>query len=340
MTDYVLGQVAAGLTKSKSKVKENKKLAALFTVKAKPPEPQKENVKKPDVNINEKEKKPVKKKRHIEEEKEIKKKKQKIDEEKFKEKVKEKEIEEPESIKTLGTEGEEDSTEKPVHWSKLTGAARRVASKESRKHDTSKDHRTIFIGNLPLSLAHKTKLKKLFGKYGAVESLRFRCPPTKDLTTSKRVAVIKKEFHPERDNMIAYVCYKEEFSAEKALFMNGKEIDGHHLRVDISTANPKANHNKSIFVGNLPFGIGEEDIREIFKVCGEVENVRIIRDNKTGLGKGFCYVAFKKKDQVELALKLDGTGLKKREIRVKRCLREPKKVQISFLVDHICLVYD
>ncbi|ESO96776.1 hypothetical protein LOTGIDRAFT_176537 [Lottia gigantea] len=175
MTDYVLGQVAAGLTKSKSKVKENKKLAALFTVKAKPPEPQKENVKKPDVNINEKEK--------------------------------------------YNFVCREDSTEKPVHWSKLTGAARRVASKESRKHDTSKDHRTIFIGNLPLSLAHKTKLKKLFGKYGAVESLRFRCPPTKDLTTSKRVAVIKKEFHPERDNMIAYVCYKEEFSAEKALFM-------------------------------------------------------------------------------------------------------------------------
>lgn len=40
-------------------------------------------------------------------------------------------------------------------------------------------------------------------------------------------------------------------------------------------------------------GIEEEQLREVFKDCGEIESVRLIRDNKTGIGKGFGFVLFK-----------------------------------------------
>ena len=36
----------------------------------------------------------------------------------------------------------------------------------------------------------------------------------------------------------------------------------------------------------------EEKVREHFEDCGEIENVRLIKDRKTQLGKGFGYVLF------------------------------------------------
>ena len=37
----------------------------------------------------------------------------------------------------------------------------------------------------------------------------------------------------------------------------------------------------------------EEKIWQIFADCGTIESVRIVRDNKTGIGKGFGFVLFK-----------------------------------------------
>lgn len=42
----------------------------------------------------------------------------------------------------------------------------------------------------------------------------------------------------------------------------------------------------------LPADIGDDAVREHFSVCGGVVAVRIVRDRKTGLGKGFGYVLF------------------------------------------------
>ena len=35
-----------------------------------------------------------------------------------------------------------------------------------------------------------------------------------------------------------------------------------------------------------------EDLREHFSDCGSIENVRIIRDKMSGMGKGFGYIKF------------------------------------------------
>lgn len=40
-------------------------------------------------------------------------------------------------------------------------------------------------------------------------------------------------------------------------------------------------------------GTEEEPLRELFKDCGEIESVRLIRDSKTGVGKGFGFILFK-----------------------------------------------
>ena len=37
----------------------------------------------------------------------------------------------------------------------------------------------------------------------------------------------------------------------------------------------------------------EDQLREQFAVCGDIENVRIVRDRRFRLGKGFGYILFK-----------------------------------------------
>ena len=48
-----------------------------------------------------------------------------------------------------------------------------------------------------------------------------------------------------------------------------------------------------MFVGNLPFDVQDEDLYTHFTRCGEIEFVRVVRDKKTNIGKGFGYVQFK-----------------------------------------------
>lgn len=49
----------------------------------------------------------------------------------------------------------------------------------------------------------------------------------------------------------------------------------------------------TVFVGGLPFDIETEAVWEHFSQCGDVVNVRVVRDKKTNFGKGIAYVRFK-----------------------------------------------
>lgn len=42
-----------------------------------------------------------------------------------------------------------------------------------------------------------------------------------------------------------------------------------------------------------PADTEEEALRQAFVECGDVESVRIVRDSKTGAGKGFGFILFK-----------------------------------------------
>jgi len=46
----------------------------------------------------------------------------------------------------------------------------------------------------------------------------------------------------------------------------------------------------NIYVGNLSYEVTEEDLREAFEVFGEVESVKLLKDNYTGKSKGFGFV--------------------------------------------------
>ncbi|NXN05684.1 RBM34 protein, partial [Sylvia borin] len=207
-----------------------------------------------------------------------------------------------------------------------TGATAKQ-QKRKRAADEAAD-RTVFVGNLPVSCTRQV-LKSLFKKYGQIQSIRFRSLIPAEDTVSKKVAAIKHKVHPNAKFINAYVVFKEECDAQKALKENGTEIaSGFHIRVDTASKTSSHDSKRSVFLGNLPYDIRDDAVREHFHVCGDIVGVRVVRDRSTGLGKGFGYVLFENTDAVHLALKLNNSVLMGRQIRVQR-VTDKKKAQKS-----------
>ncbi|MDJ0762262.1 MAG: RNA-binding protein [Myxococcota bacterium] len=45
-----------------------------------------------------------------------------------------------------------------------------------------------------------------------------------------------------------------------------------------------------IYVGNMPFSMNDDQVRELFEAHGRVESVDIITDRQTGRPRGFAFV--------------------------------------------------
>ncbi|KAF9973108.1 Nucleolar protein 12 [Actinomortierella ambigua] len=196
--------------------------------------------------------------------------------------------------------------------------------KNKKAFDEERRTRTLFVGNLSVSAISKgdfKKLKQKFSEYGKIDSIRFRSVAFSELLPRK-IAFITGKLHPERDVVNAYIVYKEKESIAKAVAaMNGQLFLNKHVRVDTADGEKNYNPKKSVFVGNLAFDAQEEDLWNFFKDSGDIENVRIIRDRKTNLGKGFAYVQFQDRASVDLALRLHDTKIGSRKLRVIRCKR-------------------
>lgn len=228
------------------------------------------------------------------------------------------------------TEGEEMSDLEEVELSgvlKSSSGKKEGFGNRSRKFASeTQDERTIFVGNVGLNIG-KRKLVSFFSKYGKVEAIRLRSAAPAQPEVSKKEAVIKRKVHPSRSTVNAYVRFKTMEMMEAALEANGADFEGTHIWVD-RASQPKAHDRHcAVFVGNLPFECEEETLYKHFERCGEIDNVRIIRDKKFSSGKGFGYVNFKSSDAVEVALQLDGKLFSKRNLRIQRCVKKVKKFQ-------------
>ncbi|XP_034483112.1 SRA stem-loop-interacting RNA-binding protein, mitochondrial [Drosophila innubila] len=65
------------------------------------------------------------------------------------------------------------------------------------------------------------------------------------------------------------------------------------LFVHMATAVAKVGKSvHRIFVGNLPWTVGHQELRGYFKEFGRVINANVIFDKKTGCSKGYGFVSF------------------------------------------------
>ena len=73
----------------------------------------------------------------------------------------------------------------------------------------------------------------------------------------------------------------------------------------------------NIYVGNLSFDVGEEDLREAFGQFGQVTEVRLIIDKYSGKSKGFGFVEMPNKEEAEKAIEeMNGKELMERAMNV------------------------
>ena len=74
---------------------------------------------------------------------------------------------------------------------------------------------------------------------------------------------------------------------------------------------------KNIFVGNLSFNTGEDELRQAFEAYGQVDRVSILTDRDTGRSRGFGFVEMASNEDGEKAIAaLNGSQVGGRTINV------------------------
>ena len=78
---------------------------------------------------------------------------------------------------------------------------------------------------------------------------------------------------------------------------------------------------RKLYVGNLPYSIGEQDLQTLFATAGTVDSVNVMRDQATGRARGFAFVEMSTDDEAQKAVSmlnnssLDGRALTVNEAR-------------------------
>lgn len=74
---------------------------------------------------------------------------------------------------------------------------------------------------------------------------------------------------------------------------------------------------KKLFVGNLKWGMTEEDLKQVFESCGPVKEAKIITDRETGKSRGFAFITMENEGDADKALaSLNGKEIGGRAISV------------------------
>jgi cold-inducible RNA-binding protein len=71
-----------------------------------------------------------------------------------------------------------------------------------------------------------------------------------------------------------------------------------------------------LYVGNLPYNISDDQLRDVFARFGTPDSARVITDRDTGQSKGFGFVEFSDPEQAKQAMSLNGTEFGGRNLTV------------------------
>ncbi|KAL3990118.1 RNA recognition motif family protein [Acanthocheilonema viteae] len=100
------------------------------------------------------------------------------------------------------------------------------------------------------------------------------------------------------------------------------KINERELLLGFTGSSSKSWHQKYsssawIYVGGLPYDLNEGDVIAVFSQYGEIVNINLIRDRKTGKSRGFAFVCYEDQRSTILAVdNFNGIKLLKRIIRV------------------------
>ena len=80
---------------------------------------------------------------------------------------------------------------------------------------------------------------------------------------------------------------------------------------------------KKLYVGNLPYGVTDGDLEQMFAAHGTVQSAQVIMDRDTGRSKGFGFIEMGSDSEAQAAItamngkEIDGRALTVNEARPK-----------------------
>ena len=129
-----------------------------------------------------------------------------------------------------------------------------------------------------------------------------------------------------RSKGFANITFGDAGAAQACIAMNGATMGERWLKIENYAEKPKRTYDNTpsakpdgcicVFVGNLSYDIDEAAVKEAFKSCGEVTNVRWGMDRETGDFKGFGHIEFSTTEATDKAVAMAGEMVLGRAIRV------------------------
>ena len=88
---------------------------------------------------------------------------------------------------------------------------------------------------------------------------------------------------------------------------------------------------KKIYIGNLEYGVTDEELRTLIEGKGiAVKEIKIITDKFTGKSKGFAFAELSTPGEVQQAIdSLDGQELNGRKLRVNKAKRQESRSKFN-----------
>jgi RNA recognition motif-containing protein len=84
--------------------------------------------------------------------------------------------------------------------------------------------------------------------------------------------------------------------------------------------------NLKLYVGNLPFGALEEDLKKLFSEAGQVQSVKIVTNAYSGRPRGFGFVEMTSQEDAKKAISmLNGKTLMDRTLTVNEARPQKKR---------------
>ena len=79
-----------------------------------------------------------------------------------------------------------------------------------------------------------------------------------------------------------------------------------------------------LYVGNLPFTVTEEAVRNLFAPHGTVEKISLINDSDTGRPRGFGFVEMSNADASRAMQALNGQDMDDRSLKINEAQDKPR----------------
>ncbi|GAB4843662.1 hypothetical protein Ancab_013626 [Ancistrocladus abbreviatus] len=163
----------------------------------------------------------------------------------------------------------------------------------------------LYFGNLPY-LCDSAQLAGIVQQYGAPELVEVLY--NRDTGKSRGFAFVTMSSIEDCNAVIEN--------------LDGSEYGGRFLRVNFADKPrpreplyPETEHK--LFVGNLSWSVTSESLLEAFQGCGNVVGARVLYDGETGRSKGYGFVCYSTRSEMENALAdLNEVELEGRPMRV------------------------